>query len=75
MTMTPYPFIRLTVRHGRQASWLVGGLAGILSILAFAQSQSIWVLTLGCIGSIGLSIFLRLLSEIVEVVADALLPR
>jgi hypothetical protein len=73
--MTHYPLIRMTVRHGRQASWITGCLACILTVVVFFQFNSIWLLVLGLLLSIGIGVFLRLLAEIVEVVADALLPR
>jgi len=73
--MTHYPLIRMTVRHGRQVAWISGCLAGILSVVVYFQFNSIWLLVLGLLFSIGVGVFLRLLTEIVEVVADALLPR
>jgi len=73
--MIHYPLIRMTVRHGRKISWLLGCFFSILTIISFFQSQSIWLLVLGLFFSLGLGVFLRLLAEIVEVVADALLPR
>ena len=73
--MTHYPLIRMTVRHGRQVAWILGSLASILSVITYVQFNSIYLLVIGLLFSIGIGVFLRLLAEIVEVVADALLPR
>jgi len=73
--MVSYPYIRFVCRYGRTISQWAGMAALLLAVSLAYHYNSIWVLGLGFLLAFTLSAMLRLLSEIVEVVADALLPR
>jgi hypothetical protein len=73
--MVSYPCIRFVCRYGRKISQWTGIAVLLLAVSLAYQYNSIWVLGLGLVSAFTLSTMLRLLSEIVEVVADALLPR
>lgn len=73
--MVTYPFIRFVCRYGRVLSFLATLLSMLLSIALAYHTQSFAILFIGSLASLTLGALLRLVSEIVEVVADALLPR
>lgn len=70
-----YPFIRFVCKYGRALSFYCGLLCLFLSSLLAYLFHSAWPLLIGILVSVLLGATLRLISEIVEVVADALLPR
>ena len=73
--MTRYPMIEFMVRHGRRVA--AGGssvvaLFGILSAWRFGEP--FWLVA-GLIGTAGGYLVLRSLAEMIEVIAETLLPR
>jgi hypothetical protein len=70
-----YPCIRFVCRYGRKISQWMGLIALLATLVLSYQCNSFGVLALGLFASLTLSAVLRLIAEIVEVVADALLPR
>lgn len=73
--MKSFPMIRFVVQHGRRLSLMCAMLLTFCSVWWFVRSQNIVFLLIGLFLTLALSSLLRLMSEIVEVVADALLPR
>ncbi len=73
--MVTYPFIRFVCKYGRSLSLYSGLSVALLSALAAYLYSSPMLFLWGLICSMVLAATLRLISEIVEVVADALLPR
>ncbi len=70
-----YPAVVFVARYGRMGSLALGILAGVYSLADFAM-HSDWIdLVFNLIGSAILWGCVRLAVEIVEVVADTLLPR
>ena len=73
--MITYPLIRFVCRHGRKVAFLTALLSLMAALLVAYQLQSMLALLVGALGSLVLGALLRLLAEVIEVVADALLPR
>ena len=73
--MVKYPLIQLTVRHGRNIAIWLTGFCFLLSLWAYQEFESSVFLIFCILMSICIGVATRLLAEIVEVVADALLPR
>lgn len=70
-----YPFIRFVCRYGRVLALCSALLGLLLSALLAYHAQSYTLFLVGGILSALMGALARLVSEIVEVVADALLPR
>jgi hypothetical protein len=70
-----YPFIRFICKYGRALSLWSAVLSFLATLFVSYQGHSYAWLIGGSVGSLVLGATLRLVSEIVEVVADALLPR
>jgi len=70
-----YPLIRFVCRYGRKISLFAGLLSWLICLFMAHHCQSVLALLVGTLGSLVLGALLRLLAEVIEVVADALLPR
>jgi hypothetical protein len=70
-----YPAIELAARHGRKIALIIGVLAALASIASFLANGSAGRLAWGLILSGGLFVALRIGAEMIEVIADTLLPR
>ncbi len=73
--MVTYPLIRFVCRYGRKISLFAGLLSWLICLFLAYHCQSVLALLVGTLGSLVLGALLRLLAEVIEVVADALLPR
>lgn len=70
-----YPAIEFAARHGRRIALAAGVLAALGSIAAFAMGGSPAQLAWGLIGAVVVFAGLRVGAEMIEVIADTLLPR
>ena len=70
-----YPAVQIVARHGRQIAIVVGGLIAVVAVMALLFQGSVTVCIAGFVAAVAVWGFLRLLAEIVEVVAETLLPR
>ena len=69
-----YPILVFVARHGRIGAWLGGGLCGALAAL-LAPWGLPGAMLLGPLAGAAAWAALRLLAELIEVVAETLLPR
>jgi hypothetical protein len=74
--MKRYPFIEFMAAKGRRLATVVGLLIAIVAIATFVLiGPSLWV-PLGMAGLAAISyLVIRLVSELIEVIADTLMPR
>jgi hypothetical protein len=70
-----YPAVQLVARHGRNLAIFVGALIAIAAVAALLFGAGASIVAAGFIAAVATWGFLRLLAEIVEVVAETLLPR
>jgi membrane-associated PAP2 superfamily phosphatase len=70
-----FPFIEFVAHHGRRSALIAAGLSGLGALACFAQGGRAAVLVVGVIVSIVLYAGLRLGAELIEVIAETLLPR
>jgi hypothetical protein len=70
-----YPAVELTARHGRKASVGIGVVLALLAIGLYAAGGSLPALACGLVLAGAAWALARLGAEIVEVVAETLLPR
>ncbi len=73
--MKTYPAITLVARHGRRAAIPIGVLVFLMGLISVWNASGVLPLVLAAVaGVLGWAIA-RLLAELVEVIADTLLPR
>jgi len=70
-----YPAINLLRRHGKMIAIGIALLPMLGAALGFANGFGAWILALGVIGSAITFLLMRVLIELVSIVADLLLPR
>ncbi len=70
-----YPAVQLVARHGRQLAIAVSAVIAIASVTALLFQGAVIVAIAGLVAAVAVWGFLRLLAEMVEVVAETLLPR
>ena len=70
-----YPAVLLVARHGRRLAIAVGAVIAIAAVVALLLGQPVAAAAAGLIAAVAVWGLLRLLAEIVEVVAETLLPR
>ena len=70
-----YPAVQLVARHGRQLALVVGAVVAIAAVMALLFQGAVTVGIAGLVAAAAVWGFLRLLAEMVEVVAETLLPR
>lgn len=70
-----YPAVLLVARYGRRLAIAVGAVIAIAAVVALLLGQPLAAAAAGIIAAVAVWGLLRLLAEIVEVVAETLLPR
>ncbi len=70
-----YPAVTFVAAHGRRLSLAVAGVLALATLVASLLERSPFVLACGLAVAAGAWAFLRTASELVEVVAETLLPR
>jgi len=73
--MKRYPWLEGAVRHGRAASAAWSLIAAIAVIVCFVRTQSIWTLSFGLVSVVVGYVVLRILTDLLDLVADTLLPK
>jgi hypothetical protein len=73
--VTTYPAILFTARHGRRIAVAVAALIAIAGLGASYYCESPLTAAVSVAGAIGAWAALRVLSELIEVIVDTLLPR
>jgi hypothetical protein len=73
--MKTYPAINVAARHGRRAAIVIGVLIALIYLVAgVREGQLIPILAAFVYGIVAWAVA-RLLAELIEVIADTLLPR
>lgn len=70
-----YPAVVFMSQRGRLLALIVGIVVALLSLLGFALAGSVACLVGGLIAAVVVWAGIRLVAELVEVVAETLLPR
>jgi len=73
--MKRYPWLEVAVRHGRPASAALGLAAALAAIACFVQTRSTATLVAGLAGAAVCYVALRILVDVLDLVADTLLPK
>ncbi|MFN0303890.1 MAG: hypothetical protein ACKVQU_26460 [Burkholderiales bacterium] len=73
--MKTYPAIALVARHGRRAAIAIGVLALVWGLASAWREGGLLPLAYAIVASVVAWGIARLLAELVEVIADTLLPR
>ncbi len=73
--MKTYPAIALAARHGRRAAIGIGVLVLLASLVAATKQGGIVPFVWALVAGIAAWALARLLAELIEVIADTLLPR
>ncbi len=73
--MKTYPAIALVARHGRRAAIPIGVLVSLIALISAWNAGGVLPLALASAAGVIAWAIARLLAELVEVIADTLLPR
>ena len=73
--MKTYPAVLFVSRHGRKLALVVGILLAVVSLLSFVTNHHVAGLVGGFVVAAIAWAALRIFAELVEVVAETLLPR
>lgn len=73
--MKRYPWLEAAVRHGRPASAALSLVAAAATVLCFVQTRSVAALVAGLAGTVICYVALRILVDVLDLVADTLLPK
>jgi len=73
--MKRYPFIELVAQHGRRLSLAISAVAALLAVGLLVMGDSVVAGVAGLVGAAVLYPLVRLLSELIEIIADTLMPR
>lgn len=73
--MRTYPWLEGAVRHGRTVAAVLGVVAASGAIAGFLQTHAVSTLALGLLGAAALYVSLRVLVDVLDLVADTLLPK
>lgn len=73
--MKHYPALEFASRHGRSIATAVGVAFAVAAAAGFIRTSSFTDLALGLLGAGVAFVLLRLAVEVVELVADTLLPK
>ena len=73
--MNTYPAILFTARHGRRVAFAVAALVALVGLTASYFCGSMIGAAASLAGAIATWAVLRVLAELIEVIADTLLPR
>ena len=70
-----YPAVRFVVRHGALLSWIIPGVVAIVGLLCIPLHGNLWLVA-GTIASAAiLFCVLRVFVELVQIIAETLLPQ
>ena len=70
-----YPAVRFVVRYGAMIAWLVPALIAVAGLAGFALQCGPWISSALIVGAAALFCVLRLVVELVQIVAETLLPQ
>ncbi|MSQ20277.1 MAG: hypothetical protein EXR39_12160 [Betaproteobacteria bacterium] len=73
--MKTYPAIALAARHGRHAAIAIGVLALLITLIATTAQGGFMPFAWALLAGVLAWAVARLLAELIEVIADTLLPR
>lgn len=73
--MKTYPAITLVARHGRRAAIAFGVLVFLIGFVSAWNAGGVLPLVMAAVAGVVAWAIARLLAELVEVIADTLLPR
>jgi hypothetical protein len=73
--MKRYPAIEVVAVHGRRLAAAIGAAVGVAALASFARSPEWDTLAYGLLAAALIFLVLRVAAEMVEVVADTLLPK
>jgi len=70
-----YPAVRFVVQHGALLVWLVPAVVAAAGVAGLALNWGLWVVAGMVVGAAVLSCVLRVLVELVQIIAETLLPQ
>jgi putative flippase GtrA len=70
-----YPAVRFVVRHGAIVTWLVPALLAAAGLAGLLLHWGPWISLAFLVGAAVLFCVLRLVVELVQIIADTLLPQ
>jgi hypothetical protein len=73
--MKRYPAIEIVAVHGRRIAAAIGAVVAVAALISFARAPQWETLVYGVLAAALAFPLLRVAAEIVEVVADTLLPK
>lgn len=70
-----YPAVRLVVRHGERLAWIVPLLVAAAGLLCASLQSNAWLAAGVIAGALVLFCVLRVVVELVQIIAETLLPQ
>lgn len=70
-----FPAVRLVAKHGASIAWIVPAIIAIVGLLGFALQWNAWLAGGIVVGAAVLFCVLRVVVELVQIIAETLLPQ
>lgn len=70
-----YPAVRFVVRHGSSLSWIIPAVLAIAGLLTLSPQWNPWLAGVTIVGAAILFCVLRVIVELVQIIAETLLPQ
>ncbi|MCL4711965.1 MAG: hypothetical protein KJZ73_12045 [Pseudorhodoplanes sp.] len=70
-----YPAVQIVVQHGALLAWLIPALVAVAGIAGFALHWSPWLSGVSIVGAAVLFCVMRVVVELVQIIAETLLPQ
>jgi hypothetical protein len=71
----PYPAVRFVVRHGALLAWAIPAVVVVAGLSCLAQHWNTWLAVGTVAGAAALFCVLRVVVELVQIIAETLLPQ
>lgn len=70
-----YPAVRFVVQHGALLAWIIPAVVALAGVLGVALHGNAWVAAGTILGAAALFCVLRVVVELVQIIAETLLPQ
>lgn len=70
-----FPAVRFVVQHGALVAWLIPALIAAAGLAGFALHWGPWISSALIVGAVALFCVLRVVVELVQIIAETLLPQ
>ena len=70
-----FPAVRFVVQHGVIVAWLIPALIAVAGLAGFPLHLDLWISSALIVGAVALFCVLRVVVELVQIIAETLLPQ